>query len=960
MAPRRKKKTPSNPARGFSTVSTPSKSYEAAAAAAPTAPGATAAATAKAPAQTAGTTTPANGKANGKSDQADKPGEAEKTQATGNAGPSDQNKPALHELSPEELEEHLKDAELHNIIVQYGAKCLNDSSRQIQKLETEKRLLRGQAMTLNILDWLPPSILDEVINLEKAEVQRLMQQSLPAGDDESTSSIETESCVKLWILRETLIGLGFKVEAVEEVLPKVFYLTPRETTTTSRETVWGLESALKWLALYSPPDELPSYRAASKPSQPRTQIEDIPEDDLSDSTDEKMTIPVREEPSSVESQKLEQSTTSNIVESVLEEFGSNDDPDTLIPKFMALRIRLYKEDPSFFDGPQKAGKKGKKSGAGSSSKLSTNGQQLQNKITEIESDILFDKDAAEAQWQDKLFDLRREDIESRRQANGGEKAKDAEDTATDSAALVPDTGSSGETAPDAEQPDADAEEDDILARMFGMSTDVPFPEDDDQKEEDLSAVTLRDFGKLSGMSPRRILEDSCRSRDSGSKLSFKSLTKCTHINKQEVTIRWSKSQDPPPQMSIANITYSAGAKAIRVTMDSIVTPTATQAEWFVSTVALFLIFSHAPKERRAAMKLPAAFKDLFDELARERKDQEDEKSKIVLKKIQNVVQDHMASLDHDVVLTANFRKRNVGTPVPGNEVASSRRNAVTDQERLMQLWNEVSSKPSFKKMALSRQNLPIWHFRDQILTTLDANQVLIICSETGSGKSTQIPSFILEHELMSGRACKIWVTEPRRISATSLARRVSEELGEGRNSVGSNHSLVGHVIRLESKTSASTRLIFATTGVVVRMLERPKDFQDITHLVLDEVHERTIDSDFLLIILRRLIHERPNLKLVLMSATVDATRFSTYLGNAPILNIPGRTFPVEVKYLEDAVELTQHAPHNDPLYAEGQDSDDDEGAPDGTVSTSDLAASLVRYSKQTQRTVAAIDEYQID
>lgn len=141
-----------------------------------------------------------------------------------------------------------------------------------------------------------------------------------------------------------------------------------------------------------------------------------------------------------------------------------------------------------------------------------------------------------------------------------------------------------------------------------------------------------------------------------------------------------------------------------------------------------------------------------------------------------------------------------------------------------------------------------------------------------------MPSFILEHQLSQGKACKIYCTEPRRISAISLARRVSEELGERKNDLGTFRSLVGYAIRLESNTSKETRLVYATTvskllfnfffgsvakqgqGIVMRMLEGSNDLKDITHIVLDEVHERTIDSDFLLIILRKLMAKRSDLK----------------------------------------------------------------------------------------------------
>ena len=148
--------------------------------------------------------------------------------------------------------------------------------------------------------------------------------------------------------------------------------------------------------------------------------------------------------------------------------------------------------------------------------------------------------------------------------------------------------------------------------------------------------------------------------------------------------------------------------------------------------------------------------------------------------------------------------------------------------------------------------------------------------------------------------------------------------------------------------------------MVVRMLERPDDFRDITHVVLDEVHERSIDSDFLLIVLRRLMQRRPDLKLILMSATLEAQRFSTYLGGVPVLNIPGRTFPVEMKFLEDAIEMTNYRLlENDPNAIE-EDSDELalEAAQGDTAGG--LLATLDGYSKQTRETVVNFDEYRLD
>lgn len=152
-----------------------------------------------------------------------------------------------------------------------------------------------------------------------------------------------------------------------------------------------------------------------------------------------------------------------------------------------------------------------------------------------------------------------------------------------------------------------------------------------------------------------------------------------------------------------------------------------------------------------------------------------------------------------------------------------------------------------------------------------------------SGKSTQVPAFILEDQLSRGRPCKIYCTEPRRISAVSLAQRVSRELGDPPGVVGTLGSLVGYAIRMESNTTKNTRLTYLTTGIALRMLEHGSGrgdqgtaFDEITasvvysslschvtgiqHIIIDEVHERTIESDFLLVVLKSLLPQRPDLR----------------------------------------------------------------------------------------------------
>lgn len=244
-------------------------------------------------------------------------------------------------------------------------------------------------------------------------------------------------------------------------------------------------------------------------------------------------------------------------------------------------------------------------------------------------------------------------------------------------------------------------------------------------------------------------------------------------------------------------------------MDTIATQTAQEAEGYISTLALFLIFGQSPKESKAYLRLPAVWRDLWGEFATLKKEQEDHSDKKTVRELKDLVHECKGKSEHDVVLTHNFRKR-YGN---GGEVEAPTKQRPSGtagpSEELAAIWRAKASTSAFNRMVQLRMNLPIWSYKDDILKTLDSHQAIIICSETGSGKSTQIPSFVLEHELTNGRNCKIYVTEPRRISAISLARRVSEELGENKNDIGTSKSLVGYAIRLESKLTQSTKLVYA-------------------------------------------------------------------------------------------------------------------------------------------------------
>ncbi|KAL4574479.1 hypothetical protein LXL04_021311 [Taraxacum kok-saghyz] len=204
------------------------------------------------------------------------------------------------------------------------------------------------------------------------------------------------------------------------------------------------------------------------------------------------------------------------------------------------------------------------------------------------------------------------------------------------------------------------------------------------------------------------------------------------------------------------------------------------------------------------------------------------------------------------------------------------------------------------RMLQLRQSLPAYRERDAILNAISQNQVVIISGETGCGKTTQIPQFILESEIdhFRGATCSIICTQPRRISTMSVSERIATERGE---KLGET---VGYKVRLEGMKGRDTRLLFCTTGILLRRLLADRNLKGVTHVIVDEIHERGMNEDFLLIVLKELLPRRPELRLILMSATLDANLFSTYFGGVPVVQIPGFTHPVHSYFLEDVLETT--------------------------------------------------------
>lgn len=265
------------------------------------------------------------------------------------------------------------------------------------------------------------------------------------------------------------------------------------------------------------------------------------------------------------------------------------------------------------------------------------------------------------------------------------------------------------------------------------------------------------------------------------------------------------------------------------------------------------------------------------------------------------------SADHQV---SNLKTRNLRKGKPRNPIVW--KPATPQSQMLLSQWESKQDTPAQQKMMAARQALPAWRLRDDIVRTVNRSQVTIISGETGSGKSTQSVQFILDDLIQRelGAVANIICTQPRRISALGLADRVADERC---SQVGDE---IGYAIRGESKQKpGTTKITFVTTGVLLRRLQTSGGssddvvaaLADVSHVVVDEVHERSLDTDFLLVLLRDILRCRKDLKVILMSATLDAEVFEQYfrdVGPVGRVEIEGRTHPVHDFYLDDVVHAT--------------------------------------------------------
>lgn len=223
-----------------------------------------------------------------------------------------------------------------------------------------------------------------------------------------------------------------------------------------------------------------------------------------------------------------------------------------------------------------------------------------------------------------------------------------------------------------------------------------------------------------------------------------------------------------------------------------------------------------------------------------------------------------------------------------NPQANKASDVLPEWKRVTQSKDQSFGKRTSMSIKQQRESLPVYKFRKQLLDAVNENQLMIVVGDTGSGKTTQLTQYLAEGGFADNGI--IGCTQPRRVAAMSVAKRVAEEVG---CKLGQE---VGYTIRFEDCTSPETKIKYMTDGMLQREVLLDPNLRKYSVIMLDEAHERTIATDVLFGLLKKTLKRRLDLKVIVTSATLDADKFSEYFNKCPIFTIPGRTYPVEIMY----------------------------------------------------------------
>lgn len=452
-----------------------------------------------------------------------------------------------------------------------------------------------------------------------------------------------------------------------------------------------------------------------------------------------------------------------------------------------------------------------------------------------------------------------------------------------------------ELSPRSDSLENDVEEVLGMGDMFLEQAAKPLPH---TKSQNITYLELEytDTGKKS---PKQLLRDTTIRQFSQSRLDFKALPVRGGGHACKLTVFDKKDRE----LVVCSFPDNVRARTVK------------EAEHYVSTRALYELF---PNTSMYTL-LPRVYGDLWISWRDEKSNAEVLADNQELLAKYRYIQTVHEKNERSIKVAAERGDR---TPTASwlfdNKVFCRRREKRYSAKQFEDIWGERKVSKERLRLSKVREELPVYKFKNEIVASVVSSRVTIVSGATGSGKSTQVGQFLVEHALDTATAteCNILCIEPRRISTISLAQRVSQELGEPRKLLGKAGSLVGYQVRFNSQTARSTLLTFCTAGVALRRIEQDPQLAGVSHVIIDEVHERSLDSDLLLALLRRCPNRE--LKLVLMSATAELEKLRLYFNrepSVPCIEVPGRTFPVERFYLEQVLDLTGYVCDRDSEYA---------------------------------------------
>lgn len=446
--------------------------------------------------------------------------------------------------------------------------------------------------------------------------------------------------------------------------------------------------------------------------------------------------------------KAEEKPPALVVDDIeVSDVDSDMDPEEMISTYLRTKARLFDRNPALISEPiVKTNKKSKKQQVKYTSpngKATPGEAKLQQQLKKIESDALFDQYTADVKWLEQRDELQQERLARRRlrldeerkasaQPNDSPEEKPVESSVTDDIMA--------EAEAEAQKLLDEMSDDDGLGGMFGEPTEPSSGDANDLGDASASnvAVTIRSFGKISGISPRRVFEEACRSRNPAAKVHYKMVSPTTYSARHSVTVMWTKEQEPIDAIFSEDVIVQASSKKTIITMSKVACSDTTQSEGYVSTAALFILFSNSPKEEKSALRLPPGFRDLWQEFIEFRREKRDAADRETVKALRDVVRHQTEQeAEEDIVLTAGFRNRQKGlsgisTPVDGER--RDGRPGIEESQVLREMWERKASSPAYQYMLQGRMTLPMFQFRDIALEAVEKNQVVILCGETGCGE----------------------------------------------------------------------------------------------------------------------------------------------------------------------------------------------------------------------------------